>query len=312
MAEFKVVEYHDDAEWDGWRMAAVYEVEQNMGCVQECLADYEWHICALVDGTVSGPGYSFEITHDVKELGHKLLIKTGIELRVVEYDHCPEEGWRVAKVEELLEDWDNLTLLLGEDYEWHICALLDGTVGGPGYNHDLKFKHEPLGHKILINRPDIPVEFQVVEYEAEHEPGWKYARVGDVYCHMDQVKDIMADLEWHICALSNGTVAGPGYNFEITGDVKALGHKLIMKGGAPVKRLRFMVENNEDEIFNHWRIARVAEVKQHIEKVKAFMGDHFEWHICALVDGRVSGPGYGYEISTEGGEQLGHKLCISH
>ena len=55
-------------------MASVHEVEANMGQVQEALSGLDWHICALVDGTVAGPGYGHKIKHEVKKLGHKLLI----------------------------------------------------------------------------------------------------------------------------------------------------------------------------------------------------------------------------------------------
>ena len=34
-----------------------------------------WHICSLVDGTINGPGYGYEIKNKPDdELGHKLLI----------------------------------------------------------------------------------------------------------------------------------------------------------------------------------------------------------------------------------------------
>ena len=56
-------------------MASVYEVEQHMDDVTTALEDKEWHICALANGTVGGPGYNHEITNDIKELGHKLAVK---------------------------------------------------------------------------------------------------------------------------------------------------------------------------------------------------------------------------------------------
>ena len=35
---------------------------------------YAWHIFALADGTLTGLAFDYEITDEVKELAHKLLI----------------------------------------------------------------------------------------------------------------------------------------------------------------------------------------------------------------------------------------------
>ena len=47
-----------------------------MDKVEEALCGKEWYICALTDGSVSGPGYNYSISHDVKEYGHKVLINS--------------------------------------------------------------------------------------------------------------------------------------------------------------------------------------------------------------------------------------------
>ena len=72
-AQIQIVEYKTDIMYN-WRIASVYDVESNMDKIQELLADKEWHICSLADGTVKGPGYGYEISREPEAMGHKIII----------------------------------------------------------------------------------------------------------------------------------------------------------------------------------------------------------------------------------------------
>lgn len=306
--EFQVADYHCHEDGD-WRIACVHEVEANMSMVEEALSGKDWHICALMDGSVSGPGYGHEISHEVKELGHKLLIKCPTQFQVLEYHCSGDPGWRMPTVREIEADMDKVQEALC-DKEWHICALIDGTVSGPGYGHEIGYQAKEMGHKIVVNRPAPPVEFDVAEYNCCGEGGWRMARIGEVRADMDKVKDVLCDKEWHICALVDGSVSGPGYSHEICEECKEMGHKLMIKGGVEPPPAEFQVVEYHDATEGHWRLARIADVKANEEKVHEVLADK-EWHICALVDGSVSGPGYSYEIGHEV-KELGHKLIINY
>ena len=58
-----------------WRMARACDVELHMEYVEDVLADKTWHMCTLLDGNIGGPGYHYCISHQVKELPYKLIMK---------------------------------------------------------------------------------------------------------------------------------------------------------------------------------------------------------------------------------------------
>ena len=71
-----------------------------------------------------------------------------------------------------------------------------------------------------------------MEYHASIEDEWRWASVDDVKAHRTSVEAVLCDNTWYICALMDGKVAGPGYQYEVQygGHDDDLGHKLIMKG----------------------------------------------------------------------------------
>ena len=76
----------------------------------------------------------------------------------------------------------------------------------------------------------LDTQFCVVDYDRDIGPGWKLADISTVQTNMEEVQRVLEDKTWHICALSDGRVGGPGYSFEIKHEVEELGHKLIIRG----------------------------------------------------------------------------------
>ena len=75
------------------------------------------------------------------------------------------------------------------------------------------------------------VEFQMVKFDTKIDKNWRVASIKDVQAHMDEIKDVLASQEWAICALTDGCVKGPGYNYEIERKAgQKLGHKIIIRG----------------------------------------------------------------------------------
>lgn len=70
--DFKVVDIHTSVDAQ-WRLATTFDCETHMNKIKTVLADKTWHICALEDGNIGGPGYNYGIRFDSQELGHKLL-----------------------------------------------------------------------------------------------------------------------------------------------------------------------------------------------------------------------------------------------
>ena len=83
-------------------------------------------------------------------------------------------------------------------------------------------------HYILGGLQPPPVVFRIAEYAEETQGHWRMARIGDVKANEEKVHEVLADREWHICALVDGSVSGPGYGYEIGEEVKELGHKLLV------------------------------------------------------------------------------------
>ena len=75
------------------------------------------------------------------------------------------------------------------------------------------------------------VEFQIVDFSTKLDKTWRVASIKDVQAHMDDVKELLELHEWAICALSDGCVKGPGYNFEIGRNPgQKFGQKIIIRG----------------------------------------------------------------------------------
>ena len=72
--EFKVADFKDDF-LPGWRLATFADVENNMDQVKSELCGMTFHTCALLDGTVGGPGYGYQLTNKIDNRhDYKLLV----------------------------------------------------------------------------------------------------------------------------------------------------------------------------------------------------------------------------------------------
>jgi len=135
--------------------------------------------------------------------------------------------------------------------------------------------------------------------------GWRLATCSETNTDIEAVKSLLSrpGREWHICRLADGQVHGPKRHFAVERlqvvDMK-LGHMLIKR--APEFRI---VENGS--VPNGWRLATVHDVQSNLEDAKKKFGSGMTWHICKLGDGRMSGPGYNFDIQGDG---LGHMMVI--
>ena len=65
----------------------------------------------------------------------------------------------------------------------------------------------------------------------------------------------------------------------------------------------------EEEIPDGWRLASLHDTSKYEEEAREAITE--EWGICTLVDGKICGPGYKFEIETGSFFDLGHKLVTN-
>lgn len=73
--------------------------------------------------------------------------------------------------------------------------------------------------------------------------------------------------------------------------------------------MEFKVADVKDEIVSGWRIASTKDVEDSLEKVKLELCG-MTFNICSLIDGTISGPGYGYQMTYQPDSTLDQKLLI--
>ena len=58
-----------------------------------------------------------------------------------------------------------------------------------------------------------------------------------------------------------------------------------------------------------WRLASIQDIAKHEEVAKNAIT--LEWAICTLADGKISGPGYSFDVEKGSFFDLGHKLVAN-
>ena len=71
----------------------------------------------------------------------------------------------------------------------------------------------------------------------------------------------------------------------------------------------FRMLTQEEEIPDGWRLASLHDTSKYEEEAREAITE--EWGICTLVDGKICGPGYKFEIETGSFFDLGHKLATN-
>ena len=67
--------------------------------------------------------------------------------------------------------------------------------------------------------------------------------------------------------------------------------------------------NVEEEFPNGWRFATVDDVLSYPDEAEDAIDQ--DWIICKLFDGKIGGPGYGYDVEYGSFENLGEKLATN-
>tara|TARA_B110000285_G_C14822491_1_gene467177 strand:+ start:402 stop:614 length:213 start_codon:yes stop_codon:yes gene_type:complete len=62
------------------------------------------------------------------------------------------------------------------------------------------------------------------ELKSKEDQGWYWMTYDQCHANMNKIRDILRNHAWHICALSDGKVAGPGYNYDYQRWDKGLAH----------------------------------------------------------------------------------------
>ena len=72
----------------------------------------------------------------------------------------------------------------------------------------------------------------------------------------------------------------------------------------------FKVLDINEAIPKGFRMAKFKDIVD-LEHLRSILGRDKTWYICRLQDGKVAGPGYGYEIIKQQPDTgLGHKLLV--
>ena len=65
----------------------------------------------------------------------------------------------------------------------------------------------------------------------------------------------------------------------------------------------------EEEIPTGWRLASLHDVSKYQDKAREAI--NLQWGICSLVDGKICGAGYKFEVEKGRYPDLGHKLITN-
>ena len=63
------------------------------------------------------------------------------------------------------------------------------------------------------NNLDVKM-FSESELRSKEQEGYIWMTYDQCQANMDKVKNILSDYDWQICALKDGKVCGPGYNYD--------------------------------------------------------------------------------------------------
>ena len=70
-----------------------------------------------------------------------------------------------------------------------------------------------------------------MDFNTKIDKNWRVASIKDVQEHMEEIKEVLELHEWAICALTDGCIKGPGYDYEIERKAgQKLGQKIIIRG----------------------------------------------------------------------------------
>lgn len=75
------------------------------------------------------------------------------------------------------------------------------------------------------------------------------------------------------------------------------------------EELGFRMLTQDEEIPDGWRLASLHDTSKYEEEAREAIT--LEWGICTLVDGKIGGPGYKFEVETGSFFDLGHKLVTN-
>jgi len=260
--------------------------------------------------------------------------------RYVEYSEECEEGFRLAKVEEIqnLEGVD--VLASAEVHKKDRCHLDGGRIGGLCFNYEVKAtteEEESFSSEFgdingalstgggketkirFISRHPDPVDVYWLDYEGELKKYFTLESEGDQHIQGTYVNHpwIFKDSSSEQLLLVNKKVVF--WPEETEEDyIDAYIQSPLLEVGpldAMIVKMvpKYQVLSIDEEIPMGFDLARVCDVKYDLDVLKEAFTSAMEWHICRLADGAsVSGPGYDYAIFENDDRDLGANVVVQY